>query len=120
MPNDNQRSAVRGLVLLEALLALAILSIAGLSAIGVVQHGLDQERRALAREHEVVEAARVLTALTLLTRTDLDQRLGRRRIGEFVAGIQRPEPALYRLAVAEAAHPDVELLVTVVYRARAP
>ena len=68
-------------------------------------------QRHLDREQE-----RVLTALTLLKRDDLDRRLGRHPIGELIVDIERPERALYRIALMQATSPQVEELVTVVYR----
>jgi hypothetical protein len=59
---------------------------------------------------------RVLTALTLLKREDLDRRLGRYPIGELVADIERPERTLYRVALSQQESPHVEDLVTVVFR----
>ena len=50
-------------------------------------------------------------------RADLDRRLGKHEIGEFVSDIQRPERGLYRIAVSESSAPERTLLVTVVYRA---
>jgi hypothetical protein len=54
--------------------------------------------------------------MTLLTRADLDRRLGTHRIGEFAVEVQRPERTLYRIAIAGAEAGANELLVTVVYR----
>ena len=62
---------------------------------------------------------RVLTALTLLTRAELDRRLGRHPLGELMVDIQRPERTLYRIALAQQESPQVEDLVTVVYRREA-
>ena len=107
----------RGAVLLEVIVALAILSIAGLSLVTLVDTGLADERRAAVREHELAAEERLLAALTLLKRPELDQRLGRHALGEFVVDIERPERTLYRIALARAESPQVEELVTVVYRA---
>ena len=41
---------------------------------------------------------------------------GRHPIGELMADIQRPERTLYRIALAQQQSPEVEDLVTVVYR----
>jgi hypothetical protein len=98
------------------MVALAILASAGSFLAALVGAGLRSEHELGRREETLGAAARVLAATTLLTRTELDQRLGRRPVGEFVVDIERPEPALYRLALSEGAAPDVELLVTVVYR----
>lgn len=109
----------RGAALLEAMIALAILSAAGIGAVGLVAAGLRSERDVRDRERAVAAADRVLTASSLLLRTDLDQRLGDRQVGELLVRVGRPEPTLYRIAVAELAHPDVELLTTVMYRPEA-
>ena len=106
----------RGMALLEVLVALAILSGAGLALLDPVTAGLRAERESRVRERVLAVEDRVLTALTLLTRTELDRRLGRHPIGELMADIQRPERTLYRIALAQQQSPEVEDLVTVVYR----
>ena len=106
----------RGIALLETLVALAILSGAGLALLDLVTAGLRAERESRERERVLVVEDRVLTALTLLTRADLDRRLGRRPIGELVADIERPERTLYRISLAQGQSPQVEDLVTVVFR----
>lgn len=105
-----------GMALLEALVALAILAAAGLSTIGMLRQALDNERRMGEREHHADRADRVLAAMSLLTAKDLDRRLGRHRVGQFLVTVQRPGALLYRIAVSDTASAD-ELLVTVVYRA---
>jgi hypothetical protein len=102
--------------LLEAMIALAILGSAGAAAVGLVAAGLRSAAVGRERERTVMNADRVLAATTLLLRSDLDRRLGERQVGEFAVRIERPEPTLYRTAIAETSHPSTELLVTVVYR----
>lgn len=109
----------RGVALLEALVALAILSVAGVSLVGVVSAGLRAEEEARRRERTLAAEERVLAAMTLLNRTELDQRIGRRTVGEFFVGVQRPERTLYRIAIGETRSPQVEDLVTVVFRREA-
>jgi hypothetical protein len=111
--------AERGVALLQALVALTILSVAGLVLLNLVASGLRAERDARERERTLTVEDRVLVALTLLKRNELDLRLGRHPIGELVVDIQRPEPTLYRIALVQASSPDVEDLVTVVYRKEA-
>jgi Tfp pilus assembly protein PilV len=108
-----------GIALLEALVALAILSSAGLALVELVTSGLLAERDARYREQVLAAEERVLTALTLLKGDDLDRRVGRHTIGEFIAEVERPERTLYRVAVAQMTSRDVEDLVTVVYRREA-
>ncbi len=107
----------RGVVLLEVLVALVVLTIAGMALMENVGAGLRAERDARERESRLATEERLLAALTLLRRTDLDQRIGRRQIGEFVVDVQRPERTLYRIAILQQQSLQVEDLVTVVYRA---
>lgn len=105
-----------GVALLEALVALTVLGTAGLATVAVLGAGLQDARRAQRTEAELATAARVLSALTLLTRAELAQRVGRYPLGEFLVDIQQPAPALYRIALRRDEAPALEVLVTVVYR----
>ena len=107
------RRAERGAVLLEAVIALTILLAAGVSLVSLLGASLASEAVHARREAEVRDLDRLLAAMTLLTRAELDRRLGRHSVGPLVAEVQRPERLLYRLAVSR---PGVEALVTVVYR----
>lgn len=109
----------RGVALLEVLIAIVILATAGIAFVELVSAGMRSERDARVRETTLATEERLLAALTLLRRPELDQRIGRRVVGEFVIDIQRPEPTLYRIALLEQRSPHVEDLVTVVYRAEA-
>lgn len=105
-----------GSALLEVLCALVILSVAGLAAVQGVRTAIATIVAAGNAEREAEAAGRVLGALTLFTRNDLDQRLGRRTVGEFLVSIQRAEQSLYRIGVAPARTPARELLVTMFHR----
>jgi hypothetical protein len=105
-----------GAVLFEVVVALTLLLVSGASIVSLLGASLRSERELAEREATLREADRVLAGLTLLTRTDLDRRLGRHTTGRFVADVRRPEPMLYRIALREADTAAVELLVTVVYR----
>jgi len=104
------------MALLEALVALAMIGGIGLGVVAALQQAAMAERVARDRERLLAAAHRVLGAASLLRRPELDQRLGRHGVGEFVLSVQRPEQALYRLAVAARENPGQDLLVTVVYR----
>jgi len=106
----------RGVALFEVLVALMILTTAGSAIVGLLGGALAGERNLRQRERTLAAADRVLVAMTLLTREDLDRRLGRRAVGEFVVEVEHPEPTLYRVAVSEAQAPEVETLVTVICR----
>lgn len=107
----------RGVVLLEVLVAVVVLAMAGIGLVELVGSGLQAARRARQRETTLATEERLLAALTLLNRKELDQRIGRWQIGEFIADVQRPERTLYRVALLQEQSPQVEDLVTVVYRA---
>jgi type II secretory pathway component PulJ len=113
------RRAERGFALLEAVAALVILGVAGIALVEQVAAGTRAEAVAATRERELADEERLLTAYTLLARGDLDRRLGRRDVGPYAVEVQRPEPVLYRIALSRLAAPDVEDLVTVVYRPEA-
>ena len=50
--------------------------------------------------------------------TPLEQRIGAHPVGEFAVDIERPEAALFRIALSSLGRPERTLLVTVVYRAQ--
>ena len=108
--------AETGVVLLEVLVALVILATMGVALVGLVGAGMRGEQDARDRERMLAAEERLLAASTLLKRGELDQRIGRRPVGEFLVDIERPELTLYRIAVLDARSPQVEELVTVVYR----
>ena len=109
-------SGRRGAVLLEAVVSLTILSLVGGATLGILGEGVRWARRVAEEDHQLEAAGRVLTAMTLLTRRELDLRLGTRTVGDLVVTVGRPERALYRIAVADPLAPEAELLVTVVHR----
>ncbi len=100
-------------------MALAILALAGTATVGLVAAGLRNESDARERETTLAAEERLLAATALLRRAELDRRIGRHRVGEFLVDLERPEPTLYRIALLQAVSPQVEDLVTVVYRAEA-
>ena len=106
----------RGFALLEALVALTLVTTVGVSVVVLGQTALGAERRAAEEEARYADADRLLTAVSLLRRGELDQRLGTHDVGTFAVTIERPEPTLYRLSLARQAAPDRTLLATVIYR----
>lgn len=106
----------RGVALLEVLVAVLILTVAGLSLVELVGAGTRAIGTSRQRERELADEERLLTAYTLLTRSDLDRRLGDRTVGPYVTNVQRPEATLYRIAITRQGTLEVEDLVTVVYR----
>lgn len=106
----------RGAALLEALVALMLLSLAGVSAVELVRSAARSERSMRITELRLREADRLLTTYSLLIRPELDQRVGAQPHGALAVLVQRPERRLYRLAVVDTLWPRQELLVTVVFR----
>jgi hypothetical protein len=105
-----------GAALLEVMVALVILVASGAAAMGAAHTALAAEQRAAVREAELLDGERLLTALVLLRRADLDQRLGVRSAGPWWVQILRPEPTIYRISLARETHPDHAVLVTLVHR----
>jgi len=109
-------AARRGVVLLEVLAAVLILTVAGLSLTELAADGLRATSDAAGRERVAMDEDRLLAAYSLLLRADLDLRLGDREVGPYVVRVGRPEATLYRVAISERRSPAVEDLVTVLYR----
>ena len=104
----------RGFALLEVLVALAVLSIAGLAFVELAGQSLRTLDRAREVERRVVDEDRLLAAYTLLNRRDLGARLGARRVGPYDVRVERLGFSLFRVAVGPAGAPAD--LVTVLYR----
>lgn len=104
-----------GAVLLEVVVALTVLTIAGVSALTMSAASARAVRQAQARDREVRAASAFLDAVVLWTREDLDRRLGERRQGPWRLRIDRPAPALYTIVLTDSLS-GVELLRTAVFR----
>lgn len=104
-----------GAVLLEAIVALLILSVAGTAAVTLVGQSADAVRRAREADAEVRAAGAFLHAVSLWTHEDLDRRLGDRPQGPWRLRIQRPAPTLYEVVLVDSAG-DRELLRTALFR----
>lgn len=110
------RRSELGAVLLEVLVAVVILGTAGLALVATTAESLRAVAWAESRERELADEERLLAAYTLLTKPELDQRIGSTDAGRYVVRIERPEPALYRISVRRRDTPELEDLVTVVVR----
>jgi hypothetical protein len=105
----------RGAALLEVLAAVAILGTAGVALLELATGHARATADARERESALADEERLLTAHALLGRVDLEQRLGARAVGPYIVRVQRPEAALFRIAIARRSSPNVEDLVTIVY-----
>lgn len=116
MPHGGERGAV----LLEAMVALVIVTLSATAAIHVIQVSLADLRGGIARENRVRQASRVLARYGLLRQQELDQRVGTQQVGEFAVTVRRPEARAWRIGIADTASPRHELLVTIVTRRETP
>lgn len=108
----------RGAVLLEAIVALAILSVAGTAAVTLVSQSMDSVRRARIADEEMRAANALFHGVALWTREDLDRRLGERPQGPWKLIVQRPAPTLYEVVLTDSALTH-ELLRTTLFRPEA-
>jgi type II secretory pathway pseudopilin PulG len=105
-----------GVVLLEAIVALTILTVACLATAGMVRQSVDSVRRAEVAEADVRKASAFLDAIALWPRADLDRHLGNHAEGVWRLQIDRPVPTLYLVALTDSVSRH-ELLGTALYRA---
>lgn len=104
-----------GAVLLEVIVALTILAIAGTSALLMAQESARAVSRAREHDREVTKASAFLEAVALWTRQDLDRRLGERREGGWRLRVDRPDRRLYLVTLNDST--GAELLHTALFRA---
>jgi type II secretory pathway pseudopilin PulG len=108
-----------GIALLEALVALTIITVAGLAATAAVRQGAEVVRRAEATDADVRTASAFLDAVALWPREDLDRHLGDRPEGPWRLHVDRPIPTLYLVALTDSTDTRV-LLHTALYRPLPP
>lgn len=111
--------ARRGVVLLEAIVALTILTIAGAAVVALATDSARAVERARAADAATARASAFLDAVALWPREDLDRHLGARDEGTWRMIVDRPTPTLYAVILADSAGAHV-LLHTVLYRAEEP
>jgi type II secretory pathway pseudopilin PulG len=111
-----RRSARPGVVLLETLVALAILGAAGAALATLAVGATDAVRRAERLDDDVRRASAFLDVVALWPRADLDRHLGAHPQGEWILEVQHIAPALYTVGITDSgdARP---LLRTALYRA---
>jgi hypothetical protein len=100
--------------LLDVLVALAVLGLAGLALVEVTAQSLRVLEHAQTVERRIADEDRLLAAYTLLSRRDLGQRAGLHRVGPYDVRVERLDFTLFRITVAAAGEPTD--LATVVYR----
>ncbi|HET7586180.1 MAG TPA: hypothetical protein VFK13_14805 [Gemmatimonadaceae bacterium] len=98
---DRRVRARRGAILLEAIVAMAILGLAGTAAATYASATMHEVDRARAREKRFTRAADFLDAVALWPRADLDRHLGIRREGPWRLEIERIRPTLYVVVLSD-------------------
>lgn len=114
-----RRRSQCGVVLLEAIVALTILTVAALATVGVVRQAIDTVRRAEDAEAEIRRASAFMDAIALWPRADLDRHLGDRAEGRWRLGIDRPVPTLYLVTLKDSSG-RWGLVRTALYRPEPP
>jgi type II secretory pathway pseudopilin PulG len=105
-------------VLLEAVVALTILAVAGVAAVAMASESARTIAHIRETEAELRAASALMEAASLWTREDLDRRLGDRAQGPWRLRIDRPVPTLYTLTLTDSLG-RAELLRTAIFRPEA-
>lgn len=98
-----RRTLRPGGILLEAMVALAVLATVGGTAAWMCSEAIRTVIRAHAAEDEIRNANRLLAAVSLWPREDLDRHLGDTRQGSWRMRVDRPLPNLYEVVLTDSA-----------------
>ena len=104
-------------MLLEVMVAMVILGVAGTASVLGAREALSAVERARTLDAEMRSAAALMSAATLWTREDLDRHLGFREQGPWLLWVGRPEPDLYEVAVTDTTAARNPVLRTFLFRA---
>ena len=102
-------------MLLEVLIALTILAVAGIAIMALARQSMDTVARTRTADTELERASDFLQAVALWPRADLDRHLGDRLEGAWRLRVERPGPTLYTVVLTDSARTRV-LLSTALYR----
>lgn len=109
-----KRPGDAGAVLLEVVVALTILFVAGTAAVLATTESARAVAHARDRDRELRAASAFLDVVALWPRADLDRRLGERPQGPWRLRIDRPDPRLYTVELRDST--GVSLLRTSLFR----
>jgi type II secretory pathway pseudopilin PulG len=104
-----------GAVLLEAIVALAVLGTIASGSVLLTAESVRAVNRVHAREAGVRGAQRLLDAVSLWPREDLDRHLGSTAQGPWRLYVDRVSNTLYEVAIVDTAT-DARILRTAVFR----
>lgn len=94
-------AAHRGTALLESLIALLVVGLAGTSLLALASACLDRTRRADEADRASAAASALLDAVSLWSRDELEQRLGQRAQNPFKLDVQERTPGLFDVVVLD-------------------
>jgi type II secretory pathway pseudopilin PulG len=109
------RADRRGVVLLEALVAMVLLGAAAASLTALALESGRATDRARRADRETRAASAFLDVVALWPSEDLERRLGSRHQGDWMLDVRRTAPALYRVSLRDSTGRR-ELLQTTFYR----
>jgi len=99
-----------GAALLEVVVALTILGVAGLTALGAERQAAAAVEAARRADEETARASAFLDAVALWPRADLDRHLGvRDEGGVWHLRVERPAPTIYLVTLTDTADARVIL-----------
>lgn len=104
-----------GIVLLEVLVAMAILGTAGLAMLSLSMDAAGAVRRARDADSNSELASDFLSHVALWDQVDLDRHLGEHPQGEWRLDVERTSTALYQVTLRDSAGARV-LMATTLYR----
>lgn len=104
-----------GTTLIEAVVALALLALIGLTGVELTRAALRSTELGAGGEREMRSASDFMNAVSLWSVSELDQRLGVRDQGAWTLEIQRIVPGLYAVTLRDSAAVET-ILRTTVYR----
>ena len=104
-----------GVALLEALIALVILTTAGATAVTMMAEAAHDVQRVRGAENEMRKASAFVDAVSLWSREDLDRHIGDRHQGGWIMRVDRPIPSLYVTTLTDTAT-HIELVRTSLFR----
>ncbi|MGH7718682.1 MAG: PulJ/GspJ family protein [Gemmatimonadaceae bacterium] len=105
----------RGAALLEVIVALTILAVAGVSAVAMASGAARTVHRAREADAEMRRASAFFDVVALWTRADLDRHLGERPQGAWTMRVDRIDPELYAVSLSDTATKRL-LLATELFR----
>jgi type II secretory pathway pseudopilin PulG len=97
----SRRRPKRGVALLEVMVGLTLLAIAGVGLLVVLVQATDSVHEIDRRDGEARAASGQLDRASLWTRDQLDARIGSTRLADWTLHVAPLTPTMYRVALAD-------------------